>query len=65
MWCARTIRHIGSDGLEQCKDGSKMGVGSPEYILLLRKPQTDRSKGYADDPGEKIQNRLHPAPNGR
>ena len=35
---------------EQCKDGSKMGVGSPEYILLLRKPQTDRSRGYADQP---------------
>lgn len=38
---------------EQCKDGSKMGVGSPEYILLLRKPQTDRTKGYADDPVQK------------
>lgn len=35
---------------EQCKDGSKMGVGCPEYILLFRKQQTDRSKGYADDP---------------
>lgn len=35
---------------EQCKDGSKMGVGSPEYVLLFRKPQTDRSKGYADVP---------------
>jgi len=35
---------------EQCKDGSKMGVGSPEYILLFRKPQTDRTKGYADVP---------------
>lgn len=34
---------------EQCKDGSKMGVGSPEYILILRKPQTDRTKGYADE----------------
>jgi DNA modification methylase len=33
---------------EQCKDGSKMGVGSPEYVLLFRKPQTDRTKGYAD-----------------
>ena len=33
---------------EQCKDGSKMGVGSPEYVLIFRKPQTDRSKGYAD-----------------
>jgi hypothetical protein len=35
---------------EQCKDGSKMGVGSPEYICIFRKPQTDRTKGYADDP---------------
>lgn len=35
---------------EQCKDGTKMGVGSPEYIVLFRKPQTDRSKGYADVP---------------
>jgi Superfamily II DNA/RNA helicases, SNF2 family len=35
---------------EQCKDGTKMGVGSPEYILIFRKPQTDRSKGYADLP---------------
>lgn len=38
---------------EQCKDGTKMGVGSPEYILLLRKPQTDRSRGYADEPVRK------------
>lgn len=35
---------------EMRKDGTKMGVGSPEYILLLRKPQTDRSRGYADTP---------------
>lgn len=35
---------------EQCKDGTKMGVGSPEYVLLFHKPQTDRSKGYADTP---------------
>lgn len=35
---------------EMCKDGTKMGVGSPEYILLLRKPQSDRSRGYADAP---------------
>lgn len=34
---------------EQCKDGSKMGVGCPEYILLFRKLPTDRSKAYADD----------------
>ncbi|AQT82499.1 DNA methylase N-4 [Mycolicibacterium litorale] len=35
---------------EQCKDGTKMGVGSPEYVLLFHKPQSDRSKGYADTP---------------
>jgi hypothetical protein len=35
---------------EQCKDGTKMGVGSPDYILLFRKPQTDRTRGYADVP---------------
>jgi len=38
---------------EMCKDGSKMGVGSPEYVLLFHKPQTDRSKGYADLPIKK------------
>lgn len=38
---------------EQCKDGSKMGIGSPEYILIFRKPQTDRSRGYADEPIKK------------
>lgn len=35
---------------EQCKDGSKMGVGMPEYILLFRKPPTDRTTAYADTP---------------
>ncbi|MEV8518615.1 DNA methyltransferase [Dyella marensis] len=34
---------------EQCKDATKMGAGSPEYILILHKPQTDRSRGYADE----------------
>ncbi|MBX9853887.1 MAG: hypothetical protein K2Y26_00050 [Gemmatimonadaceae bacterium] len=33
---------------EQCKDGTKMGVGSPEYVLLFRKLPTDRTKAYAD-----------------
>lgn len=32
-----------------CKDGTKMGVGCPEYILLFRKQQTDHSKGFADE----------------
>ncbi len=35
---------------EQCKDGTKMGRGMPEYLLLFRKPPTDRSNGYADVP---------------
>lgn len=35
---------------EMAKDGTKMGVGSPEYILIFHKPQTDRSRGYADVP---------------
>jgi hypothetical protein len=26
---------------EQCKDGTRQGVGVPEYLLLFRKPQTD------------------------
>ncbi len=38
---------------EMCKDGTKMGVGSPEYVLLFRKPQTDRTRGYADVPVRK------------
>jgi len=35
---------------EQCKDGSRMGAGMPEYVLLFRKPPTDTSNGYADLP---------------
>jgi len=35
---------------EMCKDGTKMGVGCPEYVVLLFKPQTDTSRGYADVP---------------
>lgn len=35
---------------ENSKDGTKMGVGSPEYVLIFHKPQTDRTKGYADVP---------------
>lgn len=35
---------------ENAKDSTKMGVGSPEYVLLFHKPQTDRSRGYADVP---------------
>ncbi len=35
---------------EQCKDGSRMGNGLPEYLLVFRKPPTDTSNGYADVP---------------
>jgi len=35
---------------EQCKDGTKMGAGMPEYVLLFRKPPTDSADGYADEP---------------
>jgi hypothetical protein len=38
-------------GWTECtKDGSKMGVGCPEYILLFRKLPTDTSRAYADNP---------------
>lgn len=35
---------------EQCKDGSRMGVGTCEYLLIFRKPPSDLSNGYADVP---------------
>jgi hypothetical protein len=35
---------------EQCKDGSKMGIGCPEYVLLFRKLPSDTSRAYADLP---------------
>lgn len=38
---------------EQCKDGTKMGVGCPEYILLFRKLPSDTSRAYADEPVSK------------
>lgn len=38
---------------ENCKDGSKMGVGMSEKVLLFRKPQTDKTRSYADEPVRK------------
>ncbi len=35
---------------EQCKDGSKMSCGMPEYLLIFRKPPTDTANSYADEP---------------
>jgi DNA modification methylase len=34
---------------EACKDMTKMGCGSPEYLLVFRKPPTDKSNAYADE----------------
>lgn len=42
---------------EQCKDGTKMGVGMPEYLLLFRKPPTERGTSYADEPVVKSKKR--------
>ena len=41
---------------EQCKDGTKMGVGCPEYILLFRKLPSDTATAYADEPVSKTKN---------
>lgn len=41
---------------EMVKDGTKMGLGSPEFLLVFRKPQSDRSKAYADEPVTKNRN---------
>lgn len=35
---------------EMLKDATKMGVGCPEYVVVMRKPQSDRGRGYADVP---------------
>lgn len=35
---------------EQCKDGTKHGVGMPEYVLYFRKPPTETGNSYADTP---------------
>lgn len=35
---------------EMTRDGSKMGVGLPEYVLLFRKPPSDNTTARADVP---------------
>lgn len=46
---------------EQCKDGTKMGYGMPEYLLLFRKPQSNTEKGYGDIPVVKSKKRYSKA----
>jgi len=38
---------------QQCTDGTKMGVGCPEYVLLFRKLPTDTGNAFADIPVKK------------
>lgn len=35
---------------EVCKDSTKIGAGLPEYVLLFRKPPTEKQNAYADIP---------------
>lgn len=48
---------------EQCKDGSRMGDGLPEYLLIFRKPPSDASNGYADRPVRKEKKEWVSGPN--
>ena len=35
---------------KQCRDGSAMGVGMPEYLMIFRKPPTDNTASWSDIP---------------
>lgn len=39
---------------QMLQDHARMGVGSPEYVLLFHKPQTNRGTGWADEPVTKM-----------
>ena len=49
---------------EQCKDGSRMGCGVPEYVLLFRRPPSDSTNGYGDVPVVKLKPHTE-TPNGQ
>lgn len=42
---------------EMCNDASKMGCGSPEYLLLFRKAPSDNANARADEPITKDKSR--------
>lgn len=44
---------------EMVKDATKMGCGTCEYVLIFRKPQSDATRGYADVPVERPDERVH------
>jgi DNA modification methylase len=46
---------------EQCKDGTRMGAGVPEYLLIFRRPPSDAANGYADRPVRKAKKEWDPA----
>jgi DNA modification methylase len=46
---------------EMVKDSTKMGCGCCEYVIILRKAQTDPSRGYADEPVTRPDERVNSA----
>jgi hypothetical protein len=50
---------------EQCKDGTKMGVGSPEYVLLFRKLPDRHVQGLRRRARGEVEGRLHARRAGR
>jgi hypothetical protein len=50
---------------EKCKDGSRMSVGMPEYVLLFRKAPSDSERRLCRRAGGPRQGRLHRGPGGR
>lgn len=43
---------------EMVKDSTKMGCGACEYVMIFRKPQSDLTRGYADDPVSREDERI-------
>jgi hypothetical protein len=44
---------------EQCKDGTRMGCGMPEYLLIFRKPPSDPSNGLRGSSCGEVEDALH------
>lgn len=43
---------------EMVKDSTKMGCGTCEYVLIFRKAQSDVTRGYADEPVSREEERI-------
>ncbi len=52
--CTDVVRENGQTNrlgwTRMTQDGTRMGNGLPEYVMIFRAPQTDRSQGWADVP---------------